>query len=880
MTKQSKKISFVSSFFVCFVFLFTPQNMKFIINLAYREMRASWHRLLFFFICIAIGVGSIVSLRSVVQNIKASVGSQSRSLLTADLQVSSNNPWNEQTRAALENSYTSPLVLAHTEVLEVATMANPLAKRDVKPKMVEIKAVQPEFPFYGEVVLAGGQQYSHSLLKGRGALVKDSLLTTFNMNVGDKIKIRETEFTINGVIEREPGGSMSGFSLAPRVMIDYHDAVDAGLTSFGSRVRYRVLFKTPESGMEAMFNRLRNDLRSQRGVNVRSFRNTQDRLSESLTQVEDYLSLIGLVILVLGGIGISSVTRVFIQQKMKTIAVLKCLGGRNSRVLGAYLAQVFALGFLGSLLGLLLARGIAVLIPKYLVDYLPFDVQFGLTLQASLQGLGIGMLVSLLFSMIPLLEVRRIKPILVLRNPGGENLSGSRRRVFSQIDWLRVTAAMIVIAGLLALAGWQAGSLKVGAIFLGGLAAMTIVLNIAATALMRFLGGLRHIPSFVLRQGLNSLYRPGNQTRIILMAIGLGVFFVVTVRSLQLNLRNEFSIDLNAVRADLYMIDIYQDQREGVERIITKYTGTRAQLIPTVRTQIAAINDNEINFDRLRPNQNRGMLRREYILTYRPQLEDYEKIVQGKFWDNTPVTAGREPEISIEELLHDELDLKIGDSVTFDIQGRRVTARVTSIRRVDWRNARTGFLVLFRPGAIEDAPTMFIGAIKGPAPGTVRVQIQREIVDSYPNVSVIDVLDIIEIAREIIRNISVAVSFVGGFVFLCGLLILIGSIAMTKFHRLYESAILKTLGARKKLIIYTLLVEYGLLGMLAGLLGSSAAIALSWAISEYALKITWHFIPSVNLIGVGAALILVTVVGVVSSWDVMIKKPLGILRAE
>ncbi|MCI0662058.1 MAG: ABC transporter permease [Acidobacteria bacterium] len=854
--------------------------MRFIVNLAYREMRASWHRLLFFFICIAIGVGSIVSLRSVVQNIKASVGSQSRSLLTADLQVSSNNQWNEQTRDVLEKSYNSPVTLAHTDVLEVATMANPLANHGVKPKMVEIKAVQPQFPFYGEVVLAGGQKYSHSLLTGRGVLVKESLLTSFNLKVGDKIKIRDTEFTITGVIEREPGGSMSGFSLAPRVMIDYQDAINAGLTTFGSRVRYRVLLKTSESGMEAMYNGLRNDLRSQRGINVRSFRNTQDRLSESLSQVEDYLSLIGLVILVLGGIGISSVTRVFIQQKMKTIAVLKCLGGRNSRVLGAYLAQVFMLGLLGSLLGLLFARGIAALLPRYLVNYLPFDVQFGLTLQASLQGLGIGLLISILFSMIPLLEVRRIKPILVLRNPGGENPRGARRKIFSRIDWLRVTAALIVVAGLLALAGWQAGSLKIGAIFLGGLAVMTIILNFAATALMKFLGGLRHLPSFVLRQGLNSLHRPGNQTRIILMAIGLGVFFVVTVRSLQLNLRNEFSLDLNAVRADLYMIDVYQDQREGIEGIITKYTGVKPQLIPTVRSQIAAINGQEINLDRLQPNQNRGMLRREYVLTYRPYLEDYEKLVQGKFWEPTPTTSGQEPEISIEELLHDELELKIGDSVTFDIQGRRVTARITSIRRVDWRNARTGFLVLFRPGAIEEAPTMFIGAIKGPAPGTGRVQIQREIVDRYPNVSVIDVLDIIEIAREIIRNISLAVSFVGGFVFLCGLLILIGSIAMTKFHRLYESAILKTLGARKKLIIYTILVEYGLLGLLAGLLGSSAAIALSWAISEYALKITWHFVPSVNLIGVGAALILVTVVGVVSSWDVMIKKPLGILRAE
>jgi putative ABC transport system permease protein len=850
--------------------------MKFVINLAYREMRASWHRLLFFFICIAIGVGSIVSLRSLVQNIKSSVSHESRSLLTADLQVSSNNPWNEETRAVLEKYFNSPDVTGHTEVLEAATMLSPVSDRNATPKMVELKAVQAQFPFYGEVILADGMRYSHDLLKGQGVLVKQGMLTSFNLKVGDQIKIMRNQFTVRGVIEREPGSSMTGFSFAPRVFIDYDDAVAAGLTTFGSRARYRVLFKTREGGLETLVKRLREDLRSQRLVNIRSYRHTQDRLSESLTQVEDYLSLIGLVILVLGGIGISSVTRVFIQQKMKTIAILKCLGGNNRRVLGAYLAQVSGLGLMGSLFGLLLAWLAAILLPHYLADSIPFNINFSLTWQASLQGLGTGLLISLLFSLIPLLDIRTIKPILVLRS---NDLSSSARGAKSifKVDWLKTIAGLIVIAGLLALTSWQAGSLKVGGIFLGGLAAMTIVLHFAASALMKFLRGFRHIPSFVMRHGINSLYRPGNQTRIILLAVGLGVFFVVAVRSLQLNLRDEFSLDLNAVRADLYMIDVYNDQREGVEEIIAKHTGLKPQLIPTVRARIAGINGSEVNLNRVRPNQSRGLLGREYLLTYRSHLEDYEQVMAGQFWDSTP---GAEPEISIEELLHEDLDLKVGDTVTFDIQGRRVTARVKNIRRVDWRNARTGFLVVFRPGAIENAPTMFIGAIKGPAPGPQRGQMQREIVDRYPNVSVIDVLDIIEIARDIIRNVSLAVSFVGGFVFLCGLLILVGSIAMTKYHRLYESAILKTLGAKKKLIVYMMLVEYGVLGLLAGVLGSAAAIALTWAISEYALKITWRFAPSVNLSGVAAALILVMVVGVLSSWDVMIKKPLGILRAE
>lgn len=369
------------------------------------------------------------------------------------------------------------------------------------------------------------------------------------------------------------------------------------------------------------------------------------------------------------------------------------------------------------------------------------------------------------------------------------------------------------------------------------------------------------------------------------MAVGLGVFFVVGVRSLQLNLREELGVDLENFKADMYLIDIQRDQRSAVEETIAKFTGEKPEIIPTIRARIAAINGSEVNLDSSRSNENRrenrgqnaGMLGREYVLTYRAKLDDNEKIIAGKFWapESSP-----EPEVSIEELMNEELGLNVGDVMTFDVLGRKIAARVTSIRRVDWRNARTGFLVVFRPGALDDAPAMYITAIKGPAENAARAQLQRELVDKAPNISVVDVRDIIEIARGIVQKVSLAVSFVGGFVFLSGLLILIGSIAMTKFHRLYESAILKTLGAKKKLIVWTLLVEYGVLGLLAGLIGSAAAIGLTWAIAEEALKINWRFIPSVNLIGVIATLVVVVLVGVISSWDVMIKKPLGILRNE
>ncbi|HWQ32697.1 MAG TPA: FtsX-like permease family protein [Blastocatellia bacterium] len=861
--------------------------MNFVLNMARREMRASWHRLLFFFICIALGVGSIVSLRSLVQNARMTMLREARALITADVQLAASGRWNAEAQAVIDKYRQSPLVLGSTETIETATMLRPLNNESSRPKLVELKAVQPGFPFYGEMRLANGQQYSHALLKGQGALCPPSVMIQFNLKVGDQIKLGNLVFTVRGVIESEPGSTLNAFSAGPRVFTDYDDAFAAGLVAFGSRARFKVLFKTREGQAENVQRMIRNELNAQPAVSVRSFRDTENRLSESLMRVENYLSLIGLVILVLGGIGISSVTRVFIQQKMKTIAILKCLGGNNARVLGTYLVQVLILGLSGSALGILLARLTMWALPKYYADRLPQGLEFGLTWQATLQGLLIGLLISLLFSLLPLLEIRRIKPNLVLRN---ETSAGALNKKWwhiewRRIDWLRVSTAFIVTLGLVALAGWQAGSLKTGAIFLAGLAVTALILNIVATVLVRSLRQIRHLPSFALRQGINSLYRPGNQTKVILLAVGLGAFFIIAVQLLQANLLNEFNFAFSGNAEDMYLIDIQKDQRDPLATLIAEKTGTKPNLVPVTRMRIVQINSEPISQEtvdrpdgeRKGPRRERGLLDREYTVTYSRSLENSGALISGKFWEPTPSV---QPEISIDEVMAQNLKVGTGDTITFDHLGTRLSARITSVRRVDWRNVRLGFFVIFRAGVLEDAPHNFITAIKGPPPGEARAQLQRDVVNKFPNVSVIDIYDILAIVRKVIGNITTIVTFVGGFIFLSGLLILIGSIAMTKYHRLYESAILKTLGARKKLIITITLIEYAVLGCLAGLIGSAAAVALTWAISRHGLEIPWSFMPSINLIGVAATLVVVMLVGVLSSWDVMVKKPLGILRAE
>lgn len=327
----------------------------------------------------------------------------------------------------------------------------------------------------------------------------------------------------------------------------------------------------------------------------------------------------------------------------------------------------------------------------------------------------------------------------------------------------------------------------------------------------------------------------------------------------------------------MFLIDIQQDQRVGLVELVRPVIGTDIELVPSLRARLIAFDGKPIELETVENASERNRLGREYTVTYSNKLGSNEQIVDGKFWDATPST---EPEVSIEEMLYQNTGLKVGSTLTVDILGRKITAKVTSLRKVDWRNSRTGFVILFRPGVLDAAPHTYLAGIKGPTDQRARSQFQTLIIKQFPNITVIDALDIINRTKSILGGFTLAVSFIGGFVFLCGVLILVGSIAMTKYHRVYETAILKTLGAKRKAIILITLVEYGLLGLLAGTIGSSAALGLAWAVSTKILKIDWHFYPSINIGGVVVTLLLVVFVGVVSTLDIMVRKPLGVLRGE
>ena len=844
----------------------------FVLRMAGRELRASWRRLVFFFVCVAVGVGAIVALRSLIQSVGATMTAETRALTAADILIVSGRPWSDDVLAIIDETLAGEPELARTASLELATMARPADSTKTVARVVELRGVQAAFPFYGDIVLQDDLPYHHGLLVGGGALVRPELLTQLDVAVGDRIVIGEGTFEIRGVIVREPGGQLGAFSFGPRVLVDHDDLLGTGLLGFGTRVERQLLVRVPEARIETLVEQLQEPLRDQ-FVRVRSYRQTEASIATNMLRAENYLSLIGFVVVILGGIGVWSVTRVFVQQRVRSVAILKCLGATSRQVLAIYVTQMVALGLGGSLLGVVVAGGVLAAIPASLAEEAATaaglgDLSYGLTASAVAQGVGVGVVVSLLFALGPLLEMRAIKPLALLR--WGIVTTPAR-------DWVQMAVVGVLTAVLLVLASWQAASWQVGFWLCGGFALVAVVLHLVGLGLVRVIQPLGAGARFALRHAVLNLTRPGNQTRVILLSVGLGSFFIIGIHAVQANLLGAFALEIRDDTPDMFLIDIQQDQAAGVSTLLMQRVGRAPNFLPVLRARVTGVTGQQTTLESAREVRRRGV-GREFTVTYRDQLEENERVVAGTFWEPG---SSDQPEVSVEESVRERLDLQIGDTIRFDIVGREILATVSSVRTVDWDDSRSGgFMFIFRPGVIEQAPHSVIAFMQGPPETAARARLQRDLVAGFPNVSVIDGLEVIATIRRILDYVTLAISVVGGIALLSGILILVGSVAMTKFQRRYETAIFKTLGATSRTIVLMLVFEYGLLGSLAGLVGSLGALALTWGLTRFLLEISWTPAPLVNVAGLGLTALVVAVVGVVASLDVLKKKPLATLRAE
>jgi len=848
----------------------TGTDAMFVLRMAWRETRSSWSRLLFFFLCLSIGVAAIVTLRSVVQSVRTALRAEARTLLGADLAVSTGREWDERSLDAIQALLSRFPIYERANQVETLTMVRPADEAKAMSRLVELLGVDARYPLYGSLQVGGDRPYSHRLLEGRGALVRPELLAQLDVAVGDEVIIGDTPFTIRGVVMAEPGRRAGAFSFGTRVFVDRRDLEAAGLLGFGSRATYRLLVKMPGGDTEGLAREMREAFRG-RFVSVRTYRSTEDQLGRELGRAENYLSLVGLVIVILGGVGVWSVIRVFVQQKLRSVAILKCVGCVTRQILAVYVMQVAAMGLAGSAIGVFGAAGAVAWLGPVVARATGIDTAAGLTAGAVVQGAGIGLLVALLFALVPLLEVRHVRPSILLR--AAEAVRPRRDAV-----WFGTTLGIGVL--LVALAAWQAGSWRAGAILAGGFAGVSLLLLGAGALLVRAMRPLQRSRHFAVRHASRRVGRPGSQVRPVLLAVGLGAFLVVGVRVLEDNLLRAMAINMRPDMPDMFLIDVQPDQADGV-RAFLRVQGAAgdATLIPVLRARITAVSGRETSLDSYEDVRGRrGGLGREFVVTYRSALAENERIVSGEFWPPAPPAGAQ---VSVEQGLAERQRLQTGDVIRFDILGRAIEATVTSVRSVDWADARAGgFMFVFRPGALEAAPATFIAPVKGPAEAAARARFQRDLTASFPNVSVIDVREILAGVTRVLGNVKLAITVVGSIVLFSGVLILIGSISMTRFQRMYEAAVLKTLGATSGHLAAMLAVEYGLIGAAAGVVGVLGAMGLSWAVGRFVLDLPWVPALGTLTVAVVSASMLVAGVGVAASLNVFRRKPLSTLRAE
>ena len=827
--------------------------------MAWRETRGAHRHFIYFLVCITVGVAALVGVQSFSDSLARTVARSAKSLLGADVEIRSAHPLSAESAAMVVSLEREGAAV--TSVREMAAMAQ-VGQRSL---LVELKAVEPGYPFYGRLVTDPDQPLT-SLLGHAKALVHASLLTRLGLAVGDRIRIGDLDLVISGVIVQEPDRSLGVFSLGPRVLIAAPDLDRTGLVRAGSRVRYRTLIRLPEGQPAEAFRDALALRLPDLAVRIVTYAQAQPGFRRFWTQLTLYLGMTGLVALMVGGIGVAVSVRAFVREKLSTIAVLKCLGAGWRDVFAIYLVQTVLLGFAGSLAGAALGTALQLMLAPVLVRLVPFPVDLMVSPRAMLNGLVVGIGVTLLFSLWPLLEIRRVSPALILRSQVAPRLAGRR-------PW---ATALIVAGGLAAMAIWQAGSWKIGSLFIGGLGAAVGILALSARLIVALSRRARRGP-LTWRQGTANLHRPGSQAGAVLISLGLAVMLIVAVALLEANLRKELAYRSAGAAPAFFFLDIQPDQAEPFRRLLTAQEGGLApDLTPVVRSRLAAINGTPVAPDASRRRDDVWYLTREYVLTWAAEPPSHNRVVSGRWW--TRDEAAREPLISVEDEIAKQLGVRLGGTLTFDIQGVSVTARVLNLRSVDWESLDSNFFVIFSPGALDGAPTTYIATARVPRGQEDRVQ--AGVVAAFPNVTAIPVREVLERVGAVLDQIALAMRVVAGWSVLSGLVVMAGALSITRYQRLYDSVILKALGATRGFVSRVFAVEYALLGAGAGLCGTVLASGLAWVVLRFVLEVRWSFALAPLLGGVLAATALAVSVGFLGTRRLLRQKPLAVLRSE
>jgi putative ABC transport system permease protein len=903
-------------------------------KIAAREMRSSRGKFLFVLLSVAIGVAALTGVRGFSASFRATLLMRARSIMAADLAARMYQQPTPSQQQGLDQIRSTGVET--TTVTEMLSMASAPTSPD--PILVSLKAVDPAlYPFYGDVDLAPAATLK-TALGPHTIAVGDDLLLRLNLHIGDDLKLGGQTFRIVASVVNEPDRLSGNFQAGPRVLISRQALDSTSLLAPGNHATERYLFKLPipsdgrpvddtaVANIKAQLVTLLPD------AQLSDYRETNPRLTEGLDQATSLLSLMSLVALVLGAVGVAMAMRAHLAQRLDTIAIMKSLGARSTQIMKIYVLQTLLLGLAGGILGVLFGLVVQLAFPIVLGKLINVPTELHIQPRPILAGLGAGILTTLLFTLPPLLDIRNIKPSLILRrdteSDGPADSTSLWKQILSRLPWValalvftvatfrfqhrhwpthvlaqileyvclfaaaafgpwlvlkvrknpaQVVAFLAILGGLALIATTLSDSPEVGEAFSVGLVLVLLVLLAASTLVLAglkfFLNRTRlHLPS-ALRHGLANLYRPGNPSAALLAALGMGIMQIMTVYLVQRAVVSELHISSAPNLPNVFLIDIANTEIDGIRTLLKSQPSITGEpeLIPIVNSRIEAIDGVTAAQARLN-NLPRRMLR-SITLTWTDAAPPGTRVMDGEWW--TPDEA--KPEVAISQQQANRLGVKLGSTITFAAQDAHIDATVVALTRADGQHTYSRAEFILNRRALAGLPTIWNGGIHV-VPDQVS-QLQRVLYAAYPTITVINVAQALETVRAVVIQIAYVIQFLAAFSIFAGIIILASSIAGTKYRRIREVVVLKTLGATRGRIATIFSIEFAILGLVAGLVGIVFANIIARTLLHQ-LNLTYKYQLLLNLVALLGTAALTVITGWIASHRILGQKPLEVLREE
>ncbi|HEX4227301.1 MAG TPA: FtsX-like permease family protein [Bryobacteraceae bacterium] len=838
-------------------------------KIAWRELRASPAKFLFVIVAVAVGVGALSGVKGFGSAFKGMLLRNAKQLIAADLQAQTyQNPSPEAVQKVERIGQRNGEVTRVTETISMAA-----AGRNRAPQMVSVKAVDPRvYPFYGNLTLEPNKPLKE-LLKIDTVVVSPELLLRMKAQPGDTLRLGGQDFRIAGTLVTEPDRLASGFGPGMRVLMTREGLARTGLIQFGSRAAQRFLFKlNPGVNLEEIKADLKASLPR---VYLSDYREGDPAVSKSIDNSTTFLSLVSLIALIVGSLGVAMAMYSHLQQRMDTIAVMKAIGARANQVISIYLIQTLWLGIAGGLLGVAIGAAVQKSFPILIQRLFALLPEVAWDWSFSVQGMSVGVLATLLFTLPPLLSIRNVRPSLVFRRDMPDAAVNARKQWRNRLPAALLVAAML--GGWYGIAVWLSGSARMGFYFVAGLCVSVLLLAAVAALLLAVLRRVvrasgRSLPSS-FRHGFANLYRPGNQARSVLVALGVGVMFTLTTYLLQTTVLREVTSEGPGRSGNLFLLDVRN--LPEVTKLVEAQPGVAGKLQFVGYMVVRMIDKNGIPVERLQlTRQRRDQLQTVRITTAEGKPGSLA-VQSGRWWN----ASSNKMQLAISEDAIRWFHLKLGDVVHFQVAGKDETARVVAVfRRVARAPGMVRYDLVAPKNALAGLPVVYYGAVQVNPPSIPVVE--EALFDRFPTVTVMDLADVLKRIQEAVDQVAVVIRFLAAFAILAGVIILSSSVAGTRYRRIREVAILKTLGATRRRITSIFSIEFSILGLVGGLVGGLLANFFTKIVAEKFIEATFEFDWFSLLLAMLGTALLANLAGWLASARILDQRPLEVLRGE